>query len=63
MTKYTVLSGVLASMFFTASAAPLSQPNISLLQANKLTQATITACQQKEYNVSVTVVDRSGITL
>lgn len=63
MTKFTVLSGILASIAFTAFAAPLSQPNISLLQANKLTQAAITACQQKGYNVSVTVVDRSGITL
>lgn len=63
MTKFTVLSGILASIAFTAFAAPLSQPNISLQQANKLTESAITACQQKGYNVSVTVVDRSGITL
>lgn len=63
MTKYAVLSGILASMAFTAFAVSLSQPNISLLQANKLTEAAITACKQKGYNVSITVVARSGITL
>lgn len=63
MTKYAVLSGLLTCVTFTAFAAPLSQPNISLQQANKLTEAAITACQQKGYNVSVTIVDRSGITL
>ncbi|EAA2596648.1 heme-binding protein [Salmonella enterica subsp. enterica] len=63
MTKYAVLSGLLTCITFTAFAAPLSQPNISLQQANKLTEVAITACQQKGYNVSVTIVDRSGITL
>ncbi|AXC73853.1 heme-binding protein [Salmonella enterica] len=63
MTKYVVLSGLLACVSFAAFAAPLSQPNISLQQANRITEAAITACQQKGYNVSVTVVDRSGITL
>ncbi|EHG4044548.1 heme-binding protein [Salmonella enterica] len=63
MTKYAVLSGLLTCVTFTALAVPLSQPNISLQQANKLTEAAITACQQKGYNVSVTIVDRSGIIL
>ena len=64
--KKTLLSILLlSSTAFAASAATgsLSQKTISLDLADKLAQSVIQACAKDNYNVSVTVVDRSGTPL
>ncbi|SNY69156.1 heme-binding protein [Enterobacter sp. CC120223-11] len=61
--KKLILSAALIAAFTTsaAQAAPISQKNISLEQANALAQQAIKACTTKNYQVSVTVVDRAGV--
>ncbi len=61
--KKLILSAALIAAFTTsaAQAESLSQKNISLQQANALAQEAIKACTSKNYQVSVTVVDRSGV--
>ncbi|KAA5971605.1 heme-binding protein [Pantoea sp. M_9] len=64
--KQTVLSIVLlGSMISAANAATgiLSQKTLSLDLADELAQSVIQACAKDNYNVSVTVVDRSGTPL
>ena len=41
-------------------AATLTEKNVSLQQANDLATAVIKSCAAKNYNVSVTVLDRGG---
>lgn len=64
--KHTLLSIMLvSSISSTASAATgaLSQKNMSLDIAEQLASSVIEACAKDNYNVSVTVVDRSGMPL
>ncbi|MGL4723910.1 MAG: GlcG/HbpS family heme-binding protein [Scandinavium sp.] len=61
--KKLLISAALLAGFATAtaSAESLSQKNLSLTQANSLAQEAIKACLAKNYQVSVTVVDRAGV--
>lgn len=61
--KKLMLTAALLAGFATANvqAVSLSQKNISLEQANALAQEAIKACTTKNYQVSVTVVDRAGV--
>lgn len=45
----------------SAHAQSVAQKNLSLTQANALASAAIQACTAKNYQVSVTVVDRAGV--
>ncbi len=45
----------------SAQAQSVAQKNLSLTQANALASAAIQACTAKNYQVSVTVVDRAGV--
>lgn len=45
----------------SAHAQSVAQKNLSLTQANALASAAIQACTVKNYQVSVTVVDRAGV--
>lgn len=45
----------------SAQAQSVAQKNLSLTQANSLASAAIQACTAKNYQVSVTVVDRAGV--
>ncbi|WP_054180791.1 GlcG/HbpS family heme-binding protein [Trabulsiella odontotermitis] len=60
MKKLLVLTALLAGTGM-AQAATLTQKNISLEQANQLASAAVQACMAKNYQVSVTVVDRAGV--
>lgn len=60
MKKLLVLTALLAATG-AAQAATLTQKNISLEQANQLASAAVQACMAKNYQVSVTVVDRAGV--
>lgn len=61
--KKLLISAALLAGFATATANAdsLSQKNLSLTQANSLAQEAIKACLAKNYQVSVTVVDRAGV--
>jgi uncharacterized protein GlcG (DUF336 family) len=62
MKKLMLTAALLAGFATTAAQAEsLSQKNISLGQANALAQEAIKACTTKNYQVSVTVVDRAGV--
>lgn len=61
--KHILLTASLTLASFSVLAAPSTVQNLSLAQANQLAQATIQSCSTSGYNVSVTVVDRAGITL
>ena len=52
---------VAGSVSLTAQADVLAQKNISLAQANALATSAIQACMAKNYQVTVTVVDRAGV--
>ena len=60
-TLMTVAALVAGVMSVSAQAETLAQKNISLTQANALASAAIQACSAKNYQVSVTVVDRAGV--
>ncbi|KNC88756.1 GlcG/HbpS family heme-binding protein [Trabulsiella odontotermitis] len=60
MKKLLVLTALLAATGM-AQAATLTQKNLSLAQANQLASAAVQACVAKNYQVSVTVVDRGGV--
>ncbi|KNC92901.1 GlcG/HbpS family heme-binding protein [Trabulsiella odontotermitis] len=60
MKKLLVLTALLAATGM-AQAATLTQKNLSLAQANQLASAAVQACVAKNYQVSVTVVDRAGV--
>ena len=61
--KTLIISAALAAAFTVtaAQADTLSQKSLSLAQANTLAQEAIKACSAKNYQVSVTVVDRAGV--
>ena len=62
MKKLLISAALLAGFASTAlQAETLSQKNLSLTQANSLAQEAIKACLAKNYQVSVTVVDRAGV--
>ncbi|AEW73321.1 hypothetical protein EcWSU1_01883 [Enterobacter ludwigii] len=52
---------VAGSVSLTAQADALNQKNLSLAQANALATSAIQACVAKNYQVTVTVVDRAGV--
>lgn len=52
---------VAGSVSLTAQANALNQKNLSLAQANALATSAIQACVAKNYQVTVTVVDRAGV--
>lgn len=56
-----VAAFVAGSVSLTAQADVLAQKNISLSQANALATSAIQACMAKNYQVTVTVVDRAGV--
>lgn len=53
-----LLTGLLSA---SVQAETLSQKSLSLTQANSLAQEAVKACLAKNYQVSVTVVDRAGV--
>lgn len=62
MKKLMMVAAFIAgSASLTAQADVLAQKNISLAQANALATSAIQACMAKNYEVTVTVVDRAGI--
>ncbi|EOV6157243.1 GlcG/HbpS family heme-binding protein [Enterobacter ludwigii] len=52
---------VAGSVSLTAQADALNQKNLSLAQANALATSAIQACVAKNYQATVTVVDRAGV--
>lgn len=60
-TLMTVAALVAGMISVSAQAETLTQKSISLTQANALASAAIQACSAKNYQVSVTVVDRAGV--
>lgn len=60
-TLMTVAALVAGMVSVSAQAETLTQKNISLTEANALASAAIQACSAKNYQVSVTVVDRAGV--
>ena len=52
---------VAGSVSLAAQAETLNQKNLSLAQANALATSAIQACTAKNYQVTVTVVDRAGV--
>ncbi|MDD9244350.1 heme-binding protein [Enterobacter soli] len=62
MKKLMMVAAFIAGgVSLTAQADVLAQKNISLAQANALASSAIQACMAKNYQVTVTVVDRAGI--
>lgn len=62
MKKLILATALVAALSATAiQAESLNQKSLSLSQANALAQEAIKACTAKNYQVSVTVVDRAGV--
>ena len=62
MKKLMMVAALTAgSLSLAAQADTLSQKNLSLAQANALATSAIQACTAKNYQVTVTVVDRAGV--
>ncbi|ENA0608938.1 heme-binding protein [Enterobacter bugandensis] len=62
MKKIIVIAALVAgSVTLSAQAQSLSQKNLSLAQANALANGAVQACLAKNYQVTVTVVDRAGV--
>lgn len=62
MKNVLITAALLAGFASTAAhAETLTQKNLSLAQANSLASEAIKACSAKNYQVTVTVVDRAGI--
>ena len=62
MKKLMMVAALAAgSLSLAAQADTLSQKNLSLAQANALATSAIQACTAKNYQVTVTVVDRAGV--
>lgn len=61
--KNVLITAALLAGFASAAAhaETLTQKNLSLAQANSLASEAIKACSAKNYQVTVTVVDRAGI--
>lgn len=62
MKNVLIAAALLAGFATTAAhAETLTEKNLSLAQANSLASEAIKACSAKNYQVTVTVVDRAGI--
>ncbi len=62
MKKIIMIAALVAgSVTLSAQAQSLSQKNLSLAQANALANGAVQACLAKNYQVTVTVVDRAGV--
>jgi hypothetical protein len=62
MKKIMMAAALAAGMVsVSAQAQSVAQKSLSLTQANALATAAIQACTAKNYQVTVTVVDRAGI--
>ncbi|STQ12381.1 (Y14336) putative extracellular protein containing predicted 35aa signal peptide [Enterobacter cloacae] len=62
MKKLIMVAALAAgSVSLTAQADTLNQKSLSLAQANALATSAIQACTAKNYQVTVTVVDRAGV--
>lgn len=62
MKKIIMIAALVAgSVTLSAQAQSLSQKNLSLVQANALANGAVQACLAKNYQVTVTVVDRAGV--
>ena len=62
MKKLLMVAALAAgSVSLTAQADTLNQKSLSLAQANALATSAIQACTAKNYQVTVTVVDRAGV--
>lgn len=62
MKKIIMIATLVAgSVTLSAQAQSLSQKNLSLAQANALANGAVQACLAKNYQVTVTVVDRAGV--
>ncbi len=62
MKKLMMAAACVAGMVsISAHAQSVTQKSLSLTQANALASAAIQACTAKNYQVSVTVVDRAGV--
>ncbi|WP_343644625.1 heme-binding protein [Enterobacter sp.] len=62
MKKIIMIAALVAgSVTLSAQAQSLGQKNLSLAQANALANGAVQACLAKNYQVTVTVVDRAGV--
>ncbi|MBB1198761.1 heme-binding protein [Enterobacteriaceae bacterium 89] len=62
MNKLFLSAALTTTLLATAAQAEaLNQKSLSLSQANALAQEAVKACLAKNYQVSVTVVDRAGV--
>lgn len=58
--RLSLIAAAAAFVSFGSHAA-LTESNLSLADAQKLASAAIQSCAAKNYNVTVTVVDRAGV--
>jgi uncharacterized protein GlcG (DUF336 family) len=58
--RLSLIAAAAAFVSFGSHAA-LTESNLSLADAQKLASAAIESCSAKNYNVTVTVVDRAGL--
>ncbi len=58
--RLSLIAAAAAFVSFGSQAA-LTESNLSLADAQKLANAAIQSCAAKNYNVTVTVVDRAGL--
>ncbi|AOP99711.1 hypothetical protein BFV65_08880 [Enterobacter hormaechei subsp. hoffmannii] len=62
MKKVLMVAALVAgSVSLAARADALNQKSLSLAQANALATSAVKACMVKNYQVTVTVVDRAGV--
>ncbi|HCT8909211.1 TPA: heme-binding protein [Enterobacter hormaechei] len=62
MKKVLMVAALVAgSVSLAARADALNQKSLSLAQANALATSAVKACMEKNYQVTVTVVDRAGV--
>lgn len=62
MKKRMMAAALIAGLVsVSAQAQSVAQKSLSLTQANALATAAIQACMDKNYQVTVTVVDRAGV--
>ncbi|WP_339025664.1 heme-binding protein [Leclercia pneumoniae] len=62
MKKRMMAAALIAGLVsVSAQAQSVAQKSLSLTQANALAMAAIQACMAKNYQVTVTVVDRAGV--
>lgn len=61
MTIRLSLIAAAAAFVSFGSQAALTESNLSLADAQKLASAAVQSCAAKNYNVTVTVVDRAGL--